>query len=556
MTATEADPAMDPEDSGPGGPDPGTASVSTDVPGGASTAGRIAALRARLMSPMPDDRLWGWIGPLLVTAFAAFLRFNRLVVPRALIFDETYYAKDAWSILRHGVEWNLVQNANQLIIAGHTNIFQACTGTGCGEFVVQPPAGKLLIAAGEWLYGLNSVGWRVAPALFGSLAILVMCRVARRLTRSTLLGCAAGLLLSLDGLEFVLSRTGILDIFLMFFVLAAFGALVVDRDVSRARLAEAMVLRPADDAGPALGIRRWRVAAGLLIGLACASKQDALWYIFAFAGLAIAWDIGARRAAGLRGYLRGALVRDGKWLPVTLGVIPLATYIATWSGWLVTSTGYDRNYAQQHGVNIPVISALYSLFEYHKEMLQFGVTLSKPHPYMSQPWGWLVISRPVAFFYQCYTGPTSYQVCPRGYTGPEWSQEVLAIGNPAIWWAAIPAMLFCLGWWLTRRDWRAGAAVLGVAAGWLTWLPFVSRTKFYYYALEFEPFMIMCIVLCLGLIIGPATARLWRRAVGSALAGAYVLAVLALFWYFYPILAGKIIPYSDWLSHMWYHGWI
>ena len=556
MTATQADPAMDPEDSGPGGPDPGTASVSTDVPGGASTAGRIAALRARLMSPMPDDRLWGWIGPLLVTAFAAFLRFNRLVVPRALIFDETYYAKDAWSILRHGVEWNLVQNANQLIIAGHTNIFQACTGTGCGEFVVQPPAGKLLIAAGEWLYGLNSVGWRVAPALFGSLAILVMCRVARRLTRSTLLGCAAGLLLSLDGLEFVLSRTGILDIFLMFFVLAAFGALVVDRDVSRARLAEAMVLRPGDDAGPALGIRRWRVAAGLLIGLACASKQDALWYIFAFAGLAIAWDIGARRAAGLRGYLRGALVRDGKWLPVTLGVIPLATYIATWSGWLVTSTGYDRNYAQQHGVNIPVISALYSLFEYHKEMLQFGVTLSKPHPYMSQPWGWLVISRPVAFFYQCYTGPTSYQVCPRGYTGPEWSQEVLAIGNPAIWWAAIPAMLFCLGWWLTRRDWRAGAAVLGVAAGWLTWLPFVSRTKFYYYALEFEPFMIMCIVLCLGLIIGPATARLWRRAVGSALAGAYVLAVLALFWYFYPILAGKIIPYSDWLSHMWYHGWI
>ncbi len=556
MTATQADPAMDPEDSGPGGPDPDTASVSTDVPGGAGTAGRIAALRARLMSPMPDDRLWGWIGPLLVTAFAAFLRFNRLVVPRALIFDETYYAKDAWSILRHGVEWNLVQNANQLIIAGHTNIFQACTGTGCGEFVVQPPAGKLLIAAGEWLYGLNSVGWRVAPALFGSLAILVMCRVARRLTRSTLLGCAAGLLLSLDGLEFVLSRTGILDIFLMFFVLAAFGALVVDRDVSRARLAEAMVLRPGDDAGPALGIRRWRVAAGLLIGLACASKQDALWYIFAFAGLAIAWDIGARRAAGLRGYLRGALVRDGKWLPVTLGVIPLATYIATWSGWLVTSTGYDRNYAQQHGVSIPVISALYSLFEYHKEMLQFGVTLNKPHPYMSQPWGWLVISRPVAFFYQCYTGPTSYQVCPRGYTGPEWSQEVLAIGNPAIWWAAIPAMLFCLGWWLTRRDWRAGAAVLGVAAGWLTWLPFVSRTKFYYYALEFEPFMIVCIVLCLGLIIGPATARLWRRAIGSALAGAYVLAVLALFWYFYPILAGKIIPYSDWLSHMWYHGWI
>ena len=114
------------------------------------------------MSPMPDDRLWGWIGPLLVTAFAAFFRFNRLVIPRALIFDETYYAKDAWSILQHGVEWNLVQNANQLIIAGHTNIFQACSGTACGEYVVHPPVGKLLIAVGEWFYGLNSVGWRVS----------------------------------------------------------------------------------------------------------------------------------------------------------------------------------------------------------------------------------------------------------------------------------------------------------------------------------------------------------------------------------------------------------
>ena len=175
-------------------------------------ASRLALLRARLAAPMPDDRLWGWLGPLLVTAFGAWLRFDRLQVPRALIFDETYYAKDAWSILQHGVEWNYVasptnRTRQQLILAGHTTgLFQACTGTGCGEYVVQPPVGKLLIAVGEWLFGLNSLGWRFASAVFGSLAILVMCRVARRITRSTLLGCVAGLLLSLDGLEFVLSQ--------------------------------------------------------------------------------------------------------------------------------------------------------------------------------------------------------------------------------------------------------------------------------------------------------------------------------------------------------------
>jgi len=584
MTATQAgQPAKDPENGGPG-----DASVGASVADGSDvidsghadtgrvdvdrldadpeafggTAERIAALRARLITPMPDDRLWGWILPLLVTAFAAFLRFNRLSIPDSIIFDETYYAKDAWSILQHGVEWNMLPSPtsnpnwlNNLIVGGKTNIFQACSGTSCGEYVVQPPLGKLVMAVGEFFFGLTSLGWRFASAVFGTAAVLVMSRVTRRLTRSTLLGCIAGLLLSLDGLEFVLSRTGILDIFLMFFVLASFGCLVVDRDVSRARLAEAMVLDPTDEAGPWLGIRKWRVAAGILVGCAGAVKQDAVWYIFAYAGLCVAWDIGARRTVGLRSYVRGALVRDGKWLPLTLGVIPLVTYVLTWTGWLVTNTGYDRDYAQRSGVNFPVISPLYSLFQYHLEIFQFMDGLSVRHPYMSQPWDWFFMTRPVAFYWNSYQDAAGLHIAKAGTTGP-YVQEVLAIGNPAIWWVSIPAMAVCLGWWLTRRDWRAGAALLGVAAGWASWLPFTSRTKFFYYALEFEPFLIICIVLCLGLILGPATAQLARRASGAAVAGIYVLAVLILFWYFYPILAGKVIPYSDWLSHMWYSGWI
>ena len=140
-----------------------------------------------------------------------------------------------------------------------------------------------------------------------------------------------------------------------------------------------------------------------MLGLAGGTKQDAIWYIFAFVGLCIAWDMGARRTVGLRSYARGALVRDGKWLPLTFGVIPLVTYTATWSGWFVTSTGYDRNYAQLNGINIPIISPLYSLFEYHKEMYQFMSNLSARHPYESQPWDWLVITRPVAFWWQSYT---------------------------------------------------------------------------------------------------------------------------------------------------------
>jgi dolichyl-phosphate-mannose--protein O-mannosyl transferase len=79
---------------------------------------------------------------------------------------------------------------------------------------------------------------------------------------------------------------------------------------------------------------------------------------------------------------------------------------------------------------------------------------------------------------------------------------------------------------------------------------------FYFYAVAFDPFLVIAITLCLGLIIGPARASQARRTTGAVLSGAYLLAVLADFYYLYPVLAAKILPYSSWLARMWYHGWI
>jgi dolichyl-phosphate-mannose--protein O-mannosyl transferase len=135
-------------------------------------------------------------------------------------------------------------------------------------------------------------------------------------------------------------------------------------------------------------------------------------------------------------------------------------------------------------------------------------------------------------------------------------QEVLAIGTPILWWTSILTLLFCLGWWLARRDWRAGAVLLGVAAGWLPWFLFADRTQFYFYAVAFVPFLVLSITLCLGLVIGSARASALRRTTGAAVAGIYLLAVLLNFVYLYPILSAQVIPYSQWLARMWYHGWI
>src|SRR6266702_8944376 len=298
---------------------------------------RAAGLRNRLAPPIPGHPIWGWAGPLLVTAFGAFLRFDRLSMPRAVVFDETYYVGDAYGILRPGVEINHVKNANALLAQGKTGILS----TG-GELVVHPPLGKIFIAGGEWLFGLSPFGWRFAVAVAGSLAILMTARITRRMTRSTMLGCVAGLLLALDGLEFVLSRTAILDVFVMFWVLAAFGLLVIDRDRTRAALAAAAAdLRGTE--GPRLGFRWPLLLAGVCLGCACATKWNGVWFVPAFAALVVAWDLGARRAAGFGTGMRGTVRGDAPWLPVWFAVVPAVVYVVSWTGWFATGYGFDRN---------------------------------------------------------------------------------------------------------------------------------------------------------------------------------------------------------------------
>jgi dolichyl-phosphate-mannose-protein mannosyltransferase len=506
-----------------------------------------AELHDRLVPPMPGSAFWGWAGPLLVTLFGAFLRFNRLGQPRAVLFDETYYVPDAYAMLRHGVEINHVSNVNALLAQGSTRILEGTKG----EYVVHPPLGKLLIAVGEWLFGLTPFGWRFAVAVAGSLAILMTARIARRMTRSTLLGCAAGLLLALDGLEFVLSRTAILDIFLMFWVLAAFGFLVIDRDRTRAALAAAAAgLRGTD--GPRLGFRWPLLLAGVCLGCACATKWSGVWFVPAFAALVVAWDLGARRAAGFGTGTRGTVRSDAPWLPVFFAVVPAAVYVASWTGWFATGYGFDRNGTALN--NGHPAGPIMAWLQYHKSILGYGLGLQASAPYGSNPLGWPVLARPIAFYSVCVP---SGRNCGRVATSTE--QEVLAIGTPLIWWGGAAALLVCLAWWLTRRDWRAGAVLLCVAAGWVPWLWFYwhdHRTEFYYYAIAFDPFLVIAIALCLGLILGPARAGPNRRVVGAAVAGGYLLAVVANFYYLYPVLAGQTLPFGSWAARMWFHSWI
>jgi hypothetical protein len=74
-----------------------------------------------------------------------------------------------------------------------------------------------------------------------------------------------------------------------------------------------------------------------------ASKWNGVWYILAFAGLAIAWDVSARQAAGFRDRWAGWRRSDAKWLPLWFGLIPAVVYTASWAGWFATPYGYNRD---------------------------------------------------------------------------------------------------------------------------------------------------------------------------------------------------------------------
>ena len=107
-----------------------------------------AVSRRPLVPPVPGSAFWGWAGPLLVTLFGGFLRFNRLGIPHAVVFDETYYVPDSWSILQHGVEINHVSTGrlDSLLAQGSTAILKGPAGQG--ELVAHPPLGKVVMAGG------------------------------------------------------------------------------------------------------------------------------------------------------------------------------------------------------------------------------------------------------------------------------------------------------------------------------------------------------------------------------------------------------------------------
>jgi len=460
----------------------------------ASGTGRAAARLTDWFSAR--RRLWVWAGPIGVTLLAAVLRLVNLGSPRELVFDETYYVKDAYTLLNLGYESQWPEGADALFNAGTVDIF-----TSGAAYIAHPPLGKWIIALGLQAFGADDpVGWRISTAIVGVLAVALLCAVAFALFKSSALATLAGGLLAIDGLAIVMSRTALLDNSLMLFTLLGFGAVLLDRQQSATRLARWIAARTdaarSTDWGPTLWWRPWLVTAGLMFGLASAVKWSGIYFLAVFAVYTLVVDALARRRAGIAFWASSTMVRQAPAsFLLTVPVAALA-YVATWTGWFATTGGYYRDWASQNETVSWLPQALQSFWHYQVSIYSTNLAQDTPHAYEANPLGWLLLLRPTAFYYR---GSAAGE---NGCDHDTCAEFVTSIANPILWWLGVAAIVYLVYRQIRWPDWRVGLTLTGVAAGYLPWLLYTERTVFQFYTIVFLPYLILALVYVVGLVLG------------------------------------------------------
>ena len=461
----------------------------------------------------------GVLVPVVLLLVAATLRFYGLGYPTRIFFDETYYAPQGREMLIAGVEEG---------------------------FAVHPPVGKWMIAAGIDAFGYDSFGFRAGAAAAGTVVVMLTYLVGLRLFRRRGVAALAALFVAIDGLALTMSRIAMLDIFLAMFVMAGVLFLLLDRDMMWRGLTV-----PAEPGGPLP--RRphlWRWLAGLAFGLALATKWSALLAIGGaglFVGInEILWRRAIAGSVGVRAFWQRW------WRPVisalaTLVVVPVVVYVLSYAGWFAnfesTRLGIDQC---PNGVcTISSVEIVKEWWGEQRQIAHFHRTLEAEHPYRSAPSTWPYLGRPVAYYYEsCNDDKLAKGEC---VTEQGHVEEILGVGNPAIWWLGLPAFAITLFFGAWKRDWRALTILGFYAVQYVPWL-FIPRPNFLFYLTPAVPF------LCLSLTY--AVWRLGHNTFLRWLPGAVALVAVVAFLFWYPLWTGIEMPLSSWQLRIWMRSWI
>jgi dolichyl-phosphate-mannose--protein O-mannosyl transferase len=331
-----------------------------------------------------------------------------------------------------------------------------------------------------------------------------------------------------------MSRTALLDNTLAFLVLLAFWILIYDRD--QRDLEQRFI---------------WtRPALAVVLGLALGTKWSALYYAVSFVILMLVWDFRRRTetATSVREVITSWLRSDV--LPALhTPILAIGVYLLTWWGWFASSDAWDRNWAANNpavGLMRFVPDALRSLLNYHLGMLTFHTNLDSPHSYQANPWTWPLMIRPTSFFYE------SKPTC----AAPSCAQEVIPLGNPAIWWVGVIALLAVVLTALKFGNRNASAIAVAFGAGWVPWLFFTHRTVFTFYSIVFLPFTVLAIAMVANYYRGIGRKIRWRKYEVSISVLIYLVVVIVLAGFFFPLAVGASLPYESWHLRMWLPSWV
>ena len=359
------------------------------------------------------------------------------------VFDEIYFPVDAAKDLRQPAE---------------------------SYFDPEPPLAKLLMTPPIAFGGFNTWTWRWSTTVFGSLLVGAIYLLARRLRRNDrFFAVAAAGFMCIDGLAFVESRTGVIDIIAIFFVALFYWLFLLHWQARTRRQWRITLYVAAIAAGLAFGAKLTMLAPLVVAGALLLARGLGPYLVAGLTALRrIAggrerevdlWRQAAGRSALLH-YLAAALVMGGvfcasysRYLTISHPDVYFFTSCdPSGSGLGGTTTTLNPPTFQVGGITLPnPAGAVYNIYEINKASLQYHEQECHSHPYSSHWYTWPITEHPVLFY---------------AATGNDGNESVITdMGNPAIWWAAIPALLFCV-WRMTRGPtwWRAGAGVLGVGS--------------------------------------------------------------------------------------------
>jgi dolichyl-phosphate-mannose--protein O-mannosyl transferase len=379
-----------------------------------------------------------------------------------------------------------------------------------------PPLGKALMAWGIRLFGMNPFGWRFMSAMMGILMLPLIYAFGRALFDNTLAATAATVLLAFDCMHFTLSRIATIDVFAAFFILLMYYLFLRYMQISR----DDVDIVPYGKLVDLFGQSVRKLCAfplsyiplglcGLAMGLAIATKWTGV-YAGLGLGLIFLWHLAHDRPA-----------RMGRLVAFCLAFFVLAPgliYFASYRPFVSHAAG--EGYWQAF------INNNKSMFSYHSE-------LKADHYYSTPFYDWPTVRMPLL-----------YATDPVG----DLTSSVSCMGNPAIWWPGILAVLFCIYRFLGKKDGKAGYLVVAYLAQYLPWF-FVERITFIYHYFPASLFMILMIAYALHLL---AEARPW----GKWVAIGYLAAAVAVFAIFYPVVSGLPFDRDYQFALRWLPEWI